>query len=92
MLLNLKAGRFLPAILLTLICAGCASNGAVPVERDLPEAPAALVQPVAPPALHKGDDPRVRLAQTRQALFLANSRLTAMSGWYESVRESYGVK
>lgn len=47
------------------------------------------MQPVTVPGLRKGDDPRVRLAQTRAALFEANDRLSASAGWYEGIRQSY---
>jgi hypothetical protein len=55
-------------------------------------APAAdgLMRPVEVPRVSKGDDPKARLAETRDALKEANSRLEGSRAWYEGVRQSYG--
>ena len=41
------------------------------------------------PAVRKGDDPKARLAETRDALKEANRRIEGGRAWYEGVRESY---
>jgi len=45
------------------------------------------MQPVPVPSLKRGDDPRAKLAQTRDALFTANGRLTKSREWYDGVRQ-----
>jgi len=47
------------------------------------------MQPVAVPRVAKGDDPKVRLAETRDALKQANQRIEGGRAWYEGVRERY---
>lgn len=47
------------------------------------------MQPVVAPKVAKGDDPKARLAQTRDALAEANQRINGGRAWYEAVRESY---
>jgi hypothetical protein len=49
------------------------------------------MRPVGAPPVARGDDPKARLAQTRDALEEANGRLVAGRAWYEGVRESYGA-
>lgn len=48
------------------------------------------MRPVQVPPIAVGDDARERLAVTREALGLANARLSASAGWYEGVLHSYG--
>lgn len=45
------------------------------------------MEPVTVPPLKRGDDPRAKLAQTRDALFGANKRLVGSKQWYDQVRE-----
>jgi hypothetical protein len=47
------------------------------------------MRPVDVPPVARGDDPKARLAQTRDALTEANKRIIAGRGWYEGVRENY---
>lgn len=47
------------------------------------------MRPVDVPRLAKGDDPKARLAQTRDALAEANKRIEGGRAWYEGVRERY---
>ena len=47
------------------------------------------MQPVELPRVSKGDDPKARLAETRDALKEANKRLEGSRAWYEGVRRSY---
>ncbi|MBR0695936.1 hypothetical protein [Bradyrhizobium lablabi] len=47
------------------------------------------MQPVGAPPLARDDDPKARLAETRDALREANRRINGGRAWYEAVRESY---
>lgn len=49
------------------------------------------MQPVEVPPIARGDDPKARLAQTRDALKQANARINGGRAWYEAVRETYRV-
>lgn len=83
---SFKPARFLTAISVTTICAGCAHQPTQAVlDRDLPPAPAFLA-PVKVPPLKRGDDPRAKLAETRDKLGEANARLTGAAQWYENIR------
>jgi hypothetical protein len=53
----------------------------------LPEKPAELFQPVPIPPLKRGEDARVGLAKTRDALKSANGRIEQGGDWYDQVRE-----
>lgn len=88
---NRMASRTL-ALLLATTCAGCGSfPKPVPLDRDLPPAPA-LFSPVGVPGADLNDDARAKLARTRDALAEANRRLAESRVWYDGVRESYGTK
>jgi len=84
-----KHGLRALALSLTMICAGCVSSREAVLQRDLPPAANPLMQPVAVPRVAKGDDPKVRLAETRDALKQANQRIEGGRAWYEGVRERY---
>ncbi len=49
------------------------------------------MQPVAVPPISRGDDPKAKLAETRDALKQANARINGGRTWYEAVRETYRV-
>jgi hypothetical protein len=41
------------------------------------------------PPVVRGDNPKAKLAETRDALGQANSRLIAGRDWYDELRQSY---
>lgn len=47
------------------------------------------MRPVELPRVSKGDDPKARLAETRDALKEANKRIEGSRAWYEGVREAF---
>ncbi|SDC06046.1 hypothetical protein SAMN05216337_1001153 [Bradyrhizobium brasilense] len=47
------------------------------------------MRPVATPPVSRGDDPKAKLAETRDALGEANRRINGSRAWYEAVREDY---
>jgi hypothetical protein len=75
---------------MTMICAGCAKGpGQAVLERELPAPPDSLLRTVPAPPIAKGDDPKARLAQTRDALDEANGRIVNGRAWYEGVRKDF---
>ncbi len=88
-----RSRRAFPALLaisLTTICGACAHKAEPAAQaRELPPPAANLMQPVAVPPLHKGDNAKARLAETRDALGEANRRLEGGRAWYQSVRDFF---
>lgn len=96
-----KPVRSLAASILMLALAGCA--GHAPLDRNLPPAPARLTQAPLVPHLDsacffpwfqvagcKGKDERAMLRLTVSDDLEVRSRLTAVPGWYDGIRKSYG--
>ena len=79
----------LPVCLMSLTLVACGHSGPPPLARSLPVVPSKLMAPVPVPVLVKGQDARAALRLTGTALVEANARLSASSGWYESVRRDY---
>lgn len=76
-----------------MTCAGCATGISPAVnKRTLPAEGSVVLAPVAEPALTKGKDARVALAEYRGALRAANNRLARSRALYRGVRRSYGAK
>ncbi|NJL06848.1 MAG: hypothetical protein HC900_00230 [Methylacidiphilales bacterium] len=69
--------------------AGCASSSAARNDGiDLPPPPP-FMQPVTPPAIRTGEDPRVTAGRLGGALRSANDRLSESAGWYEDLRDDF---
>lgn len=74
------------------ILGGCATAVPTVNKRTLPSENSVVLGPVTVPALTKGKDARVALAETRSALKAANGRLLRSRTIYRGVRKSYGAK
>lgn len=87
----LQALKLAAVLLTTMTFAGCAPNAAKfePPNRDLPPKPAELFEPVPKPPIRKGDNPKAKLAQTRDVVDELNGKLHAAGGWYDGVRSHY---
>ena len=89
---NSKSGLRLLALSLTLTCAACASDPQLtPLNRDLPQRPAGLSEPVPDPSekARVGADARILLAETKAALAEANAKNACGWDWYDEVRDFY---
>ena len=80
----------LPALLMTLLLANCASSGSVReiVSRDLPPAPAYL-QPVAVPEPKAGEQLVTIAARERAGRLKANTIILKGRAQWERLRQDY---
>jgi hypothetical protein len=68
----------------------CATNPSPPISLALPTAPAQFGTRVAAPRIKIGEDARSALAHEREALSIANRRLTNDGAFYDDVRSRLG--
>ena len=77
---------------MSVLLAGCQSNGASKLQPVNLPGPPACMAPVAVPEIRAGDDARLALARSRAATASANGNLVCSRTWYEGVRKGYGAK
>lgn len=84
-----RSGRMLTAVLMTVICAGCATSGALPPPVHLPDAPGQVFQPVEIADPKPGSSAKAALAVCTAGLATANDRIRDGGSWYQNLRELY---
>jgi hypothetical protein len=77
---------------LTLIGSGCASLPPTIANRTLPPEASVVLDPVPVPTWEDGDDARVVLDKTGDALDEANTRLVKSRNIYRKVRKKFAGK
>jgi hypothetical protein len=74
-----------------LMLGGCVTSGGSLTAVSLPSPATAgdLMRKVPVPAVHAGDDARLKLAETTAALKKANGRIQGSCEWYDGQRRHY---
>lgn len=76
--------------MIAVLTQSCAPDNAhVITNRELPEPPAKLLEPVAYPPARKGGDPAIYAVQATAAIREGNAKLKAIRAWYDGIRTQY---